>query len=467
MLQPKFLKTIDSYLLLKFPLVWSSRIHYVAWYTLLCWVFMGFVSFLVPNEDINSDFLQFYFLLVSLSCLGGLIIWLVFLSRHNSMKQYGNRLFGGEWVSILCNYGCIILISSLLFMLPVITVFKAHIAIQANGIVEKVNILNTNRALFPGNDFNYIETVHDPYNNKYERGKQAIKMKNETTYKIFADYRNYPNQYGHHDYKYLDREYLTSDDCYFEFKKVRGRDRIDKACRDYIRVAHELGVVYGFDANKIPALINDSLGYSRDSAFEANNELMNEQLSMKTTKYFKAINTFGFLFESLFYSGWLFISVPILLIFITLFRNLGKQFVLASIGITILLVIVNALLLFLVMKDEFENTRSMFGILELFFGAWTAVLLLVSISVYFQRSYSKVSAYCVFLFNLALPFLPAIFMELSFFDHSSYMVHDYENSQRSWDFWMHWAHIGGLLLFLAMQQFFFKPLYERLWALPK
>jgi hypothetical protein len=66
-LVPGFLKKIDQQLLLKHPLIWNSKIHYVAYYTLLTWIAMALFGLLVSGEALHSDFIGFYWLLSVLS----------------------------------------------------------------------------------------------------------------------------------------------------------------------------------------------------------------------------------------------------------------------------------------------------------------------------------------------------------------------------------------------------------------
>lgn len=467
LLRPSFLIKFDQYLLLNHPLVWSSKIHFVAWYTLFGWIAMILLGFMVPNESLDNDFLAFYWLLAILCMVAGIIIWLFFVLRHNSTKQYGNRVIGREWVNMLCHYLSLLLITSVIFVMPFIKIVTSHIRIQSNHIVEKVNVLNVNNAFFPENEYE-LQQLYMPLDSL----QQTV-----VSFKLGHS----DNKYGEDSYHTLDSNFLTYDQIGPAFYEIHGKDSIRHAIENYLSVIHSMGLEHPYSVSKITALIDDTLAYKRDLTFETINASMNGAIHFKLRPYFRAISKFDFLLEKAFYTIWLMLILPIALLALTVFRNTSLKFYLISIGVTIVLVIINSIFIGLFFSDYDNKGNNLIVLGGLFIG-WTIVLSIFSSRVHFLKRYQVINAYSVFLFNLLLPVLPFVFTALVFgyFEHMNYMYRctfppyhevvdfpypklDYQTVEN----WYWWMACLGLFLLIVLQQLFFKPLYERLWALPK
>jgi hypothetical protein len=189
--------------------------------------------------------------------------------------------------------------------------------------------------------------------------------------------------------------------------------------------------------------------------------------------YFRPIYRFNFLLEGEYYFGWLLVVLPILLISLTIFRNTALKFYFISIGVTIVLVIINAMFIGLFFSD-YENKATNLISLMVFFAAWALVLGYMSTKVFQLKQYRVVNAYAVFLWNLLLPLLPLIFTGLiiEYNKHLFNMMPYTESRSRYMDsetlnLWYQGMTGLGVFLFFTLQQLYFKPLYERLWALPK
>ena len=87
---PKFLKKLDTYLLKNKPAIWSSRIHFVLFYTTLLSVIFFFVLLLI-NKDPRENSSEFtWIILLSIIIIISIVLFIIYLFRFNVMKRFGN-----------------------------------------------------------------------------------------------------------------------------------------------------------------------------------------------------------------------------------------------------------------------------------------------------------------------------------------------------------------------------------------
>ncbi len=86
---PSFLHRIDNYLLKNKPAVWSTRIHFVAFFTTVISVLL-FALLLYVNIDPRESSDEFtWVLLVSIMVILSVVIYLMYLLRFNVFKRFG------------------------------------------------------------------------------------------------------------------------------------------------------------------------------------------------------------------------------------------------------------------------------------------------------------------------------------------------------------------------------------------
>lgn len=454
---PGFLKRIDNRLLYHNPLLWSSRLHYVAWLVLLAWVLLAGVGLLIPVFNMDMDFLGFYWMMAVLVFITGMILWLIYLLRHNNTKQFGDRSPGREWSNMLYQYLCMALISSIMFAVPAGMMVKAHFYIQKDSIVEKVNILNINGGFFPSNNYDYqtFYAPEDTFQNGQPSGFNASPN-------LMVDVDNYHK---------LNPAVLQYDTISTIFNSIILNGNIRQGVTEFIATVHSLGYTYAYSVDDVMKHFGKDGAYIPDNEFENYNDNLKWNFSKeKMDRYFDVFRYFDFLLEGMFYYVWLLIMIPIALVFLIVFRNMSLRSFLISSGVTLALVIVNAIVMGILMDDVPEQDA--IPVVMSFFIAWGMVLFFFSMRTGSAKYYDAVGAYSVYLFNLLLPVLPvilsALFIQLKIKEHV--IVYGYEQ-----DYWlresfsdiMYTVHVASLIFFVLIQQWYFKPRYERLWALPK
>lgn len=86
---PSFLHRIDNYLLKNKPAVWSTRIHFVAFFTaVVTGVLLALLLFVNKDPRESSDELT-WVLLISILVILSVVIYLMYLLRFNVFKRFG------------------------------------------------------------------------------------------------------------------------------------------------------------------------------------------------------------------------------------------------------------------------------------------------------------------------------------------------------------------------------------------
>jgi len=411
-------------------------------------------SLLSSPNNLSDSFIGTYWTLASLSVLFLLIFWLNHLFKHNSTKTLGNRTPGREWVNMGAHALCLILISSVLYAYPAITFLKGKAIIKTLGIVDEINDLNAGRIFFP-----------QYYNNEKEG------LINEQDNIAFL--QNYSRSYSFYHLEKLESGIKHDSMNEKLWYSMIGDDaKINAAISSYLRVAKSYYPEYPYTINEIRKRINSKFENQLDAEFVENNMKMNYAVDRKIRKVTDAYCHFGFIVDYEFYLIWLLIVIPIVLLILTISRNVTIRFLLISIGIGLLLVIINSIFMGLFIIDSMNKSNSEF-IVSTFFILWSVIFVFLNVQTYQQREYNAINAISVILFNLLLPFLPSIFMSI-YVGSRTYNELYYDrfnvyqnNAEYSKEFLMTLSLYIGLFVFIISQQLYFKPLYERLWTMQK
>lgn len=452
-ISPPFLDRINQQLLLKYPLIWSSKIHYVAWYTILIWAVIILFSLVSNPNGLSDSFVGTYWTLASLSVLFLLIFWLNHLFKHNATKSHGTRNPGREWINMGAHFMCLILISSILYAYPAMTFLKGKAIIKSLGVVEDINKLNAGRIFFP----------------QY--------LNNEKEYSNPEDNISFLQNYsrGFYIYQLEELENGLNRDSFNEalwYSMIGNDAKINEVITGYLKVAKDYYPEYPYNVNDIRKRISSNYSFNLDPEFVENNMKMNYVIDKKIRELTDAYCHFSFVKDKGFYFIWLLIILPIALLILTISRNVNIRFLLMSIGIGLLLIILNSVFMGLFVFSNMDKSNTEF-ILTTFFIIWTVILIFTNIQIYQQKDYSPFNAVSVVIFNILLPFLPSIFMSIYVGSRTYNEIYidqlggHNSNYQYDKETLMNLSLYLGLFVFIVSQQLYFKPLYERLWTMPK
>lgn len=154
-LKPKFLKQFDNYLLENHPLIWMSKIHYVATFTAVVYfmfsiqIFVGSVNLANASNIESLPILSIFF---ALPVLG---YWIYQLYIANISKNFGAHIknfYAKQLALIFLGTSMILSIPSFIFYAQTT---KYLLTVSASNIENDMFILNSGNAYFPSNAHDY------------------------------------------------------------------------------------------------------------------------------------------------------------------------------------------------------------------------------------------------------------------------------------------------------------------------
>ncbi len=260
---------------------------------------------------------------------------------------------------------------------------------------------------------------------------------------------------------------MNHEEIYQAFYKIHDKKALNNVVRNFLEASSSMGFRHTYSAEKICSFYDDSLYYHSDPAFELFNYTLyradtydDNAYSFEQTirKHFSVFRKLNYLLAPMFYFLWMLGFVPMGLLLLTIYRNVSIRFFLISLGITLALVLLNVLLL--VVIDIDNSWHQVESVMVVLFSCWAVLLFLLSSKGFIAPRYNRITAYAAFLLNLLLPYLPIILGFLLLEKNDEYISGD------EMTFYLIAIHISGMACWAFMQQMYFKPLYERLMALP-
>lgn len=186
-INPQFMRNADHFLLLNYPRVWSSRIHYVTYYGIFANLILNILVLLLLQPDQIDEFIRIIIVIVMVAEAGMFIFWMVKQSEFNLEQDYGNiNLIGGVIEIVLYSVCILIIISSSLTMTYVAFHKTAHV----------INFNQDNYELY-SEDKKYLDNLLDTVrektdypselesiimDQKIKENLKSICKKRETTY---------------------------------------------------------------------------------------------------------------------------------------------------------------------------------------------------------------------------------------------------------------------------------------------
>lgn len=123
-INPKFLQKADRYLLLNYPRIWQTKIHYIFYYGILANVILNLLTFLFIKPYQIDEFIRVIILFIMIF-EGGLCIgwfWLQFL--FSVEKEYGNTTYYSRFLDIIIYTACTLTIISCSLTMTATAIYK-------------------------------------------------------------------------------------------------------------------------------------------------------------------------------------------------------------------------------------------------------------------------------------------------------------------------------------------------------
>lgn len=137
-----FIKRLDQYLLKKYPVTWSSRIHTAGIYGIGFAILVALLSFIAPNDPRSSITIYYWIILVSIISLLAFVFWMIYLLRFNVFKRYGTWKTSDTVKTFAFYFLITFIIVSWSFIPPVVESVRANIAYSSNELAKDINEMN-------------------------------------------------------------------------------------------------------------------------------------------------------------------------------------------------------------------------------------------------------------------------------------------------------------------------------------
>ncbi len=144
---PQWLKDFDKQLLLHFPLLWASRIHFAAYFLFFYTLFGVGIVALAPVEASHVPDTYAVTIAIFFFALGGFLYWLYAQNKH--ISEYG---FGKQHQFVSLGQVGLFVVSSLLFLLPFLFVHLTSKA-RIRAAVSREELLADIKALTEADAF--------------------------------------------------------------------------------------------------------------------------------------------------------------------------------------------------------------------------------------------------------------------------------------------------------------------------
>lgn len=232
-LVPPFLKKLDDYLLLNYPLLWISKVHYVLFFGLILFCFSSVLGLIIPLNLSQTQDLGLWYTMFTILSIVGLCFWIYWNVIFNIEKKFGLRHWTDEYKVFFLNFAC-----ALLFMscpLPFTAIYNQRIAdvVPDDELFEDINNLNLSSP-FIVNDLNVYESFYDSTKQTYYHNiQELVRYDDYTPWHIRYDTVKFPQLLTSYQ---LEKQYGT---------KKKSDAEILKLINKHIAILHK----YGFKFN--------------------------------------------------------------------------------------------------------------------------------------------------------------------------------------------------------------------------
>ncbi|HNN32358.1 MAG TPA: hypothetical protein PKJ70_10760, partial [Chitinophagaceae bacterium] len=140
--KPSFLLKLDERLLKNNPTIWSTKIHWVIWYSILFIILLSIISFVVPLEFRRDSVNGYWIVFVSIISFISFVIWLIYLLQFNVFKRFGNFTALDSLKQLLLYYTCILCFMTFPFVFSVVEVVRVNSTYNSKELINDINKIN-------------------------------------------------------------------------------------------------------------------------------------------------------------------------------------------------------------------------------------------------------------------------------------------------------------------------------------
>lgn len=156
----KFLNKIDKTLLLNYPKVWISKIHYVAFYGICLWLFSGILGLVIPITPSNTEDIGMWYFLISIISFVLFCFWIYRYVIFNNEKKFGIQHWFDAYLNFLLTIICVAFYT--FAPIPFSITYNQRVAnyVSDDELFNDINTLNK-LEVYMLNDQNYYHSYYD------------------------------------------------------------------------------------------------------------------------------------------------------------------------------------------------------------------------------------------------------------------------------------------------------------------
>ena len=437
-LNPSFLQKIDHHLLVRYPNLWISKIHYVIYYSLITTMIGTIIGLIYPFTLKNFPSVNVVYAYLFIPVVVLTILWIIKQMQYNLNHNYTESGPLEEFKRAIINLVVMTIIASQLYVLPVVLSQR-----------EKT-FLN------PETEKTIIDGLH--YLNVSQRNYQYTYDFKTQKYTIYLTYSTNLStdpleKKRHPEVENYSKKLIKSKEEIFQeidaFKEWYNKSYIEI---DHISLSTEELMERFFEIGKRPNSYDINYDYYNTVILCSEFDHMIREINNSVENYHSV------LFYAAIYA--LPIAILLLVMLISIFKQVFWQQFLITLGVGLLSPVVVAILAvtFFGLLD-FSSDLGFFPPIILYF-----IFLGQSISSFSRKQYSGYLVVITILIHLATPFIPA-YIYGTIREGLNVSMYEYND-----DWWYQnkedlFLIVGYVLALLSIP--LFQPIYSRLYALPK
>lgn len=466
----KFLNTLDQILLLKYPKVWISKIHYVAFYGISIWLLSALIGLIIPVTPSNTEDIGLWYFLISIISFILFCFWIYRYVVFNNEKKYGIQNWGDSYLNFSLTIICVSFYT--LAPVPFSVTYNQRVAnfVSDEELFNDINTLNKFEVYMISDQNNYL-TYFD-----------SLKQENLFDFRKFENFEaNTPWLIRYDTLKYP--QLLSAFQQKTNFKLRRDENEIKKAIRTYFEIESkyrtrfkitEIAINNTYQKYLKLTSISPTEGlyydYFDNNHYELERALSNISEAKFNTLFIFRKEFLTFLMYSIFYSSLL----------VTLFKlSPWRQYLIAIITIIILPIILFIISQLLPYDSGYrkQNVYSILILITIF-----VALILTFISFFEKKKFIPIQNISSQISYLTLPVLPLLVLTIlndffnlfhhtysasyeaaievdntepqtdSYFQSKEYFIEQFTNEywQAQYDLWLNICLFGGVILFLII-----------------
>lgn len=487
---PNILIKLDDWLLKNKPDLWSTRLHWVLWYSLIFNLLITFLACLTPIDFLRTSSADYWSVFVSIISFIAFIIWLIYLLQFNVFKHFGIFSALSNLKLFIAYFICISCFVIYPFIYSIVEVVKTNKAYNSTELINDINKVNYNIAWLEHDSLpknwqkDTVFVIAKLYHDNTIQNDSIQKIIQQSKYNVIdSSTFNFRKQntdsiisLGNHVYVIIDcPQYLTLNLFYtnkeenlqlltnqsiynliFKNYKAPPKDSLHNELKNIFKKYNaNFSINYELDTYRNDVNLADSLLTAHEIFTKYNLSGVERGLE----NIFRKKNRWNDESRTDAYRVVIYISL-ILALFVFIFRNTTIKTFFLTLLVSLLLTIISGLLI------AMFNLK--FYAVYIFCIFYTLLFMLMALTVFFQKSRAIITGIAINIFTSIFAFFPIVIVWFYYDWHRhNYIILNNNNiNYQTVNLHFFYAEIVMLCLLLFLIPTLIFRMYKKWYALP-